>query len=393
MKSNGNYTELTDVAPLEEELTALRRHLHQHPELSNVEQQTAVLVADKLRQWGYQVTTGIGGYGVVGTLQVGDGGKRLALRADMDALPIEESGDHAYRSRQPGVMHACGHDGHTAMLLGAARYLAQSRSFSGTLHLVFQPAEEVGSNSGAQRMIADGLFERFPCDAIFGMHNHPGYPAGTMMFRSGPFMAACDTITITLHGKGGHAARPHLAVDPLVAASSLVMALQTVVARNIDPTEAAVVTIGSLHAGHAANVIPQSATMELSVRSFNPQVREQLKQRISQLAQQHAAGYGARAEVDILPGYPVLINHPQETEFARQVATELLGEQQVVAPFPAIAGSEDFAYYLQQRPGCFMRLGNGDSAMLHNAAYDFNDANLTVGAAYWARLTERFLTA
>lgn len=393
MKSNGNYTELTDVAPLEEELTALRRHLHQHPELSNVEQQTAALVADKLRQWGYQVTTGIGGYGVVGTLQVGDGGKRLALRADMDALPIEESGDHAYRSRQPGVMHACGHDGHTAMLLGAARYLAQSRSFSGTLHLVFQPAEEVGSNSGAQRMIADGLFERFPCDAIFGMHNHPGYSAGTMMFRSGPFMAACDTITITLHGKGGHAARPHLAVDPLVAASSLVMALQTVVARNIDPTEAAVVTIGSLHAGHAANVIPQSATMELSVRSFNPQVREQLKQRISQLAQQHAAGYGARAEVDILPGYPVLINHPQETEFARQVATELLGEQQVVAPFPAIAGSEDFAYYLQQRPGCFMRLGNGDSAMLHNAAYDFNDANLTVGAAYWARLTERFLTA
>ncbi|HDJ1439886.1 TPA: amidohydrolase [Serratia rubidaea] len=393
MKSNGNYTELTDVAPLKEELTALRRHLHQHPELSNVEQQTAALVADKLRQWGYQVTTGIGGYGVVGTLQVGDGGKRLALRADMDALPIEESGDHAYRSRQPGVMHACGHDGHTAMLLGAARYLAQSRSFSGTLHLVFQPAEEVGSNSGAQRMIADGLFERFPCDAIFGMHNHPGYPAGTMMFRSGPFMAACDTITITLHGKGGHAARPHLAVDPLVAASSLVMALQTVVARNIDPTEAAVVTIGSLHAGHAANVIPQSATMELSVRSFNPQVREQLKQRISELAQQHAAGYGARAEVDILPGYPVLINHPQETEFARQVATELLGEQQVVAPFPAIAGSEDFAYYLQQRPGCFMRLGNGDSAMLHNAAYDFNDANLTVGAAYWARLTERFLTA
>lgn len=393
MKSNGNYTDLTDVAPLEEELTALRRHLHQHPELSNVEQQTAALVADKLRQWGYQVTTGIGGYGVVGTLQVGDGGKRLALRADMDALPIEESGDHAYRSRQPGVMHACGHDGHTAMLLGAARYLAQSRSFSGTLHLVFQPAEEVGSNSGAQRMIADGLFERFPCDAIFGMHNHPGYPAGTMMFRSGPFMAACDTITITLHGKGGHAARPHLAVDPLVAASSLVMALQTVVARNIDPTEAAVVTIGSLHAGHAANVIPQSATMELSVRSFNPQVREQLKQRISELAQQHAAGYGARAEVDILPGYPVLINHPQETEFARQVATELLGEQQVVAPFPAIAGSEDFAYYLQQRPGCFMRLGNGDSAMLHNAAYDFNDANLTIGAAYWARLTERFLTA
>lgn len=391
MKNNGNYSTLADVEPLAAELTALRHHLHQYPELSNEEVNTAALVAKKLSEWGYQVTTNIGGHGVVGTLKVGSGSRSVALRADMDALPIDEVPGLSYCSQNKGVMHACGHDGHTAMLLGAAQYLAQTRRFSGTLHLVFQPAEEIGSNSGAERMIADHLFGRFPCDSIFGMHNHPGSPSGTMMFRSGPFMAACDTIAIILHGKGGHAARPHLAADPLVAAGNLVGALQTVVSRNIDPTAAAVVTIGSLHSGYAANVIPESARMELSVRSFDQAVRERLKERICEIAKHHAAGFGVRAEVTITPGYPVLINHPEETEFARQVAEELLGPERVVAPFPAIAGSEDFAYYLQQRPGCFMRIGNGDSAMLHNARYDFNDANLTVGAAYWARLTERYL--
>lgn len=391
MKNIYKYTELSDVKFMEPELTVLRQQLHQNPELSNEEANTAALVAEKLQQWGYQVTTGIGGYGVVGTLVNGEGTRSLALRADMDALPIDEVSQLSYRSQNKGVMHACGHDGHTTMLLGAAQYLAATRHFSGTLHLIFQPAEEVGSNSGAERMIAEQLFERFPCDAIFGMHNHPGYPSGTMMFRSGPFMAACDTIAITLHGRGGHAARPHLAADPLVAAGSLVGALQTVVSRNIDPTAAAVVTIGSLHSGHAANVIPESAQMELSVRSFDPLVRERLKERIKELAEHHATGFGVRAEVTVTPGYPVLINHQEETEFACAVAEELLGPQQVVAQFPAIAGSEDFAYYLQQRPGCFMRMGNGDSAMLHNAKYDFEDANLTVGAAYWARLTERYL--
>ncbi|OON41022.1 amidohydrolase [Izhakiella australiensis] len=391
MKNKDNYPSLADTKPLAAELATLRHHLHQYPELSNEEANTATLVAEKLAEWGYEVTTGIGGHGVIGTLRAGDGQRSLGLRADMDALPIEEVPGRAYCSQNPGVMHACGHDGHTTMLLGAAKYLAQTRNFSGTLNLIFQPAEETGTNSGAERMIAEGLFERFPCDAIFGMHNHPGYPSGTMMFRSGPFMAACDTIAITLHGKGGHAARPHLAADPLVAAGSLVGALQTVVSRNIDPTAAAVVTIGSLHSGHAANVIPESARMELSVRSFDPAVRARLKERICELAQHHAAGYGVQAEVSIVTGYPVLTNHPDETEFARQVAEELLGADRVVSPLPVIAGSEDFAYYLQQRPGCFMRIGNGDSAMLHNAGYDFNDDNLTVGAAYWARLTERYL--
>ena len=243
-------------------------------------------------------------------------------------------------------------------------------------------------------MLKDGLFERFPCDAIFGMHNHPGVAAGTFMFRAGAFMAACDTVKIKVIGKGSHAARPHLSVDPLVAASSLVMALQTVVSRNIDPMETAVVTVGSLHAGHAANVIPEHATMELSVRSFKPEVRELLEQRIRALVQSHAESYGARAEIEYIRGYPVLINSEAETEFARQIAVDLVGADKIIAPFGPIAGSEDFAYFLQQRPGCFLRVGNGaGQPMLHNAHYDFNDDNVTVGAAYWTRLVERYLQA
>jgi hippurate hydrolase len=393
MKNIRKLCSSEDLSDLADELAQLRHSLHQQPELSNQERITAELVAGKLREWGYRVSCGIGGHGVVGSLTVGEGSRSVAIRADMDALPIQERTGLAYSSQNDGVMHACGHDGHTAVLLGAARQLARSRQFSGTVHLVFQPAEEIGFNSGAERMIADGLFERFPCDAIFGMHNHPGYPSGTFMFRPGPFMAACDTVTLTVHGKGGHAARPHLAVDPIVVASSLVMALQTLVSRNTDPTEAVVVTVGSFHAGHVANVIPESARLELSVRSFDPVVRQQLETRIRALAESHAAGFGATVEIVYTPGYPVLINHAAETEFARQVAEELVGPEQVVFPFPAIAGSEDFSYFLQQRPGCFLRMGNGDSAMLHNPTYDFNDDNLVIGAAYWTRLVERYLDA
>lgn len=385
----------TGIAELEafgEELKTIRHHIHQHPELSFEEADTAAFVASKLAEWGYEVSRNIGGYGLVGTLKAGAGTRSIGIRADMDALPIRELTGLAYASKHDGKMHACGHDGHTAVLLGAARQLARTRRFDGTLHLIFQPAEEAGSNSGAERMIADGLFERFPCDAIFGLHNHPGVPTGTFLFRSGPFMAACDTVKITIQGKGGHAARPHLSVDPIVVASSLVMALQTIVSRNIDPTETAVVTVGSIHAGHVANVIPDRATLELSVRSFNDEVRQKLESRIRTLAEGHVAAYGGHVEIDVLRGYPVLVNSEAETEFARQVAVELVGESNVVAPFPAIAGSEDFAYFLQKKPGCFLRIGNGAEApMLHNAHYDFADDNLTIGAAFWTRLVERYL--
>ncbi|CAN7665070.1 M20 family metallopeptidase [Trinickia sp. LjRoot230] len=385
---------MADLGDFGETLQRIRHHIHRHPELSYEEADTAALVAERLEAWGYQVTRGVGGHGVVGTLKAGTGTRSIGIRADMDALPIRELTGLAYASVHDGKMHACGHDGHTAVLLGAAYQVARTRQFDGTVHLVFQPAEEAGSDSGAQRMIADGLFERFPCDAIFGLHNHPGAPTGAFLFRPGPFMAACDTVKITVIGKSGHAARPHLSADPIVMASSLVMALQTVVSRNIDPTQTAVVTIGSMHAGHVANVIPDRATLELSVRSFDDDVRRTLEARIRTLAEGHVAAYGGRAEVDVVRGYPVLVNSEAETELARQVAVELVGEANVVAPFSAIAGSEDFAYFLQQRPGCFLRIGNGaDAPMLHNAHYDFADENLAIGATFWTRLVERYLPA
>jgi hippurate hydrolase len=388
------FCQIADLDDVKNELVGIRRHIHQHPELSYEEVDTAALVAARLEGWGYAVTRNIGGNGLVATLRAGGSTRSIGVRADMDALPIHEMTGLSYASEHQGKMHACGHDGHTAMLLGAALQLARTRRFDGTVNLIFQPAEEAGFNSGAEQMIKDGLFERFPCDAIFGMHNHPGVAAGTFMFRAGAFMAACDTVKIKVIGKGSHAARPHLSVDPLVAASSLVMALQTVVSRNIDPMETAVVTVGSLHAGHAANVIPEHATMELSVRSFKPEVRELLEQRIRALVQSHAESYGARAEIEYIRGYPVLINSEAETEFARQIAVELVGADKIIAPFGPIAGSEDFAYFLQQRPGCFVRVGNGaGQPMLHNAHYDFNDDNVTVGAAYWTRLVERYLQA
>ena len=375
-------------------LAQTRRHLHRHPELSFQEAATAELVAGRLQAWGWEVTRGVGGHGVVGTLRVPGSGRSVALRADMDALPIQETSGRPWQSVHDGVMHACGHDGHTTMLLGAAQQLARTRQFRGTVHLVFQPAEEAGAGSGAQRMIADGLFERFPCDAIFGLHNTPGLAAGRFGFGHGPFMSASDTARITVRGRGGHAARPHQAVDPVLIAGSLVVALQSVVSRNVDPRHTAIVTVGALHAGTVANVIPDSATMALSIRSFDPGVRELLEQRIRALVTAHAAGYGGEAEIDYERGYPVVVNTEAETDFARQVAEELVGADGVIAPYPPVTGSEDFAYYLQHRPGCFFRLGNGeDGAMLHHPKYDFNDAILTTGAAFWTRLVERYLPA
>ena len=387
-----SYCQVSDLSDSQDFLTQIRHQLHANPELSFKELATAELVALRLNEWGYEVTRNVGGHGVVGRLRHGEGTRSVSLRADMDALPILEENSSAHASKNAGVMHACGHDGHTTMLLGAARQLAKTRNFSGTINLVFQPAEEAGRDSGAQRMIADGLFERFPCDAIFGLHNHPGYPVGTFMFGSGPFMSASDRVLITVRGRGGHAARPHLTVDPILMAGSLVMALQSVVSRNIDPTQTAIVTIGSLNSGMASNVIPESASMGLSVRSFNPEVRDRLQERITDLVTQHVHGYGGSVEINYERGCPVLVNSVTETAFALQVASELVGAERTVSPFGPVTGSEDFAYYLQHRPGCFLRLGNGeDSAMVHNARYDFHDQNLTVGAAYWTRLAERFL--
>ncbi len=391
---NARYTcfcQISDLLEAEPSLREARQHLHKFPELSFQEKSTAQWVGDRLESWGYRVTRHVGGHGLVASLSNGEG-RGIALRADMDALPIHEETGKPYASAHAGTMHACGHDGHTAMLMGAAQQLAKTRQFQGTVHLVFQPAEEAGKNSGAQQMIADGLFERFPCDAIFGMHNHPGAAQGTFMFGKGAFMSASDTCRIKVIGRGGHAARPHQAVDPVMIAGSLIMALQTVVSRNIDPTQTAVVTIGSVHAGQASNVIPEFATMGLSIRSFSPEVRNRLQERITHLVRDQVSSYGGEVEIEYERGYPVVINSEAETDFARQVAEELVGPEQVVFPFGPVTGSEDFAYYLQHKPGSFLRLGNGlDSVMLHNAKYDFNDANLSVGAAYWTRLVERFL--
>ncbi|PVH27572.1 M20 aminoacylase family protein [Pararhodobacter oceanensis] len=387
------FATIDDFKHAEAELVGIRHHLHAHPELSLEEVKTAALVADKLEGWGYEVTRNVGGHGVVGQLRVGDGNRSLAIRADMDALPIHEAGDHAHASTVPGVMHACGHDGHTTMLLGAAEYLARTRNFSGTVNLIFQPAEEAGRDSGAVAMIKDGLFERFPCDAIFGLHNHPGAPAGQILMRAGPLMAAADSVKITLHGKGGHAARPHLCIDPIVVGSALVMALQTIVSRSMDSTDTAVVTVGTFHGGAASNVIAQEATLELSVRTFTPEARALIKKRIYSIVEAQAASWGATAEIEYDDGHPVVTNAPDETAFATEVAEELTGAGNV-PECALIPGSEDFAHFLQHKPGCFIRLGNGEtSAPLHNPAYDFDDASLTTGAALWARLTERFLTA
>jgi hippurate hydrolase len=377
------------------EFVRLRRDIHRHPELAFEEHRTAALVADKLEGWGYEVTRGVGGTGVVGTLVRGRGTRRLGLRADMDALPIDEASGVEWASARPGLMHACGHDGHTAMLLAAARHLAEVGRFDGTLHLIFQPAEEGGG--GALRMMADGLFERFPCDAVFAMHNMPGIEQGRLVLREGAAMASSDYATVTLTGIGGHGAMPHRAADPIVAAASLVMALQTVVSRNVDPLQAAVVTVGALHAGRANNVIPHTATLELSVRALDREVRATLERRIRALVALQAESFGVSAQVDWKPGYAVLVNSPAETDFARAVAVELVGAERVTPQGPPLTGSEDFAFMLERVPGSYLLIGNGTAAgeggcMVHHPAYDFNDANIGVGSAYWVLLAERFLS-
>ena len=376
------------------EFISLRRDIHRHPELAFEEHRTSALVADKLESWGYAVERGLGGTGVVGTLVHGHGTRRLGLRADMDALPIDEASGAEWSSQRPGLMHACGHDGHTAMLLAAARHLAEEGRFDGTLNLIFQPAEEGGG--GALRMMDDGLFDKYPCDAIFAMHNMPGIAQGRLVLREGAAMASSDYATITLTGIGGHGAMPQHTADPVVAAASLVMALQTVVSRNVDPLQAAVVTIGALNAGRANNVIPATATLELSVRALDREVRTLLERRIKSLVQAQAESFGVQATVDWRRGYAVLVNTPAETAFARDVAVELLGAERVTLQGPPLTGSEDFAFMLERVPGSYLFIGNGDgpgTCMVHHPGYDFADDNIAVGSAYWVRLAERFLSA
>jgi hippurate hydrolase len=387
---------LEDLQQHAEEFIGVRRDIHRHPELAFGEHRTAALVAEKLEAWGYQVERGLGGTGVVGRLVRGDGKRQLGLRADMDALPIDEATGLPYASSHHGVMHACGHDGHTAMLLAAAHHLATRGRFTGTLNLIFQPAEEGGG--GAVRMIEDGLFDKYPCEAVFAMHNMPGLPQGRLSLREGPAMASSDYATVTLTGVGGHGAMPHRTFDPVVAASSIVMALQSVVARNVDPLQMAVVTVGAIHAGKANNVIPNSATLEISVRSLDREVRGLLEKRVKAIIAMQAESFGCRADIDWRTGYAVLVNTPAETEFARQVALELVGAERVTLQGPPLTGSEDFAFMLEKVPGSSLLIGNGDgdsagACMVHNPGYDFNDDNVALGGAYWVLLAERFLQA
>ena len=380
------------IADLEDEMIALRRQIHAHPELAYEEVATGDLVAERLEAWGYTVHRGLGKTGVVGQLKVGNGTRRLGLRADMDALPIHEQTGLPYASKLPGKMHACGHDGHTAMLLAAAKHLAREKSFDGTLNLIFQPAEE--GLAGAKKMLEDGLFERFPCDAVFAMHNMPGHPTGKFGFLPGSFMASSDTVIAKVIGRGGHGAVPHKAVDPVVVCAQIVLALQTIVARNVAPLDMAIITVGAIHAGEAPNVIPDSAEMRLSVRALRPEVRDLLETRITEVIHAQAAVYGARAEIDYQRRYPVLVNDAEMTAFARQVAFDWVGEAGLIRDMEPLTGSEDFAFLLERCAGSYLIIGNGDGeggCMVHNPGYDFNDDCLATGAAYWVKLAEAFL--
>ncbi len=384
------------VADLQPDIAAWRRTLHQQPELMYDVEGTAAFVAERLREFGCdEVVTGLGRTGVVGVIRgarpAGTGDlKAIGLRADMDALPIVEATGLPYASRVPGKMHACGHDGHTAMLLGAARYLAETRNFAGDAVMIFQPAEEGGA--GAAAMIDDGLMERFGIDQVYGMHNGPGIPVGAFAISPGPVMAATDAIDIRIEGHGGHAARPHLCVDPVLAGAQLITALQGIVSRNVDPFEAAVLSMCEFHAGNARNVIPQYAELKGTVRTMTAEVRDMVEQRVRDVVAGVAQVTGTRIELTYERGYPVLVNHMAETDVAIQVARDIAGESNVV-PLPPLMGAEDFAYMLEKRPGAFVFIGNGDSAGLHHPAYDFNDEAIVYGTSYWVRLVETQLAA
>ncbi|WP_201859219.1 M20 aminoacylase family protein [Microvirga soli] len=382
------------VADLADEITVWRRDFHENPELLFDVHRTAGIVAEKLKSFGCdEVVTGLGRTGVVGVIKgrTNNSGRVIGLRADMDALPIEEATNAPHSSKVPGKMHACGHDGHTAMLLGAAKYLAETRNFDGTAVVIFQPAEEGGG--GGNEMVKDGLMERFGVQEVYGMHNMPGIPVGQFAIRPGAMMAAADRFTITIEGKGGHAARPHDCIDPVVISAHVITALQTIASRNADPLESVVVSVCTVKAGEAFNVIPQTAMLLGTVRTLSPEVRDLAETRIRAIVENVCAAFGAKAEVEYDRGYPVTMNDPDKTEFMASVARAVGGENAVDTTVPPLMGAEDFSYMLEQRPGAYIFLGNGNTAGVHHPAYDFNDEASPYGVSLWAKIIESGMPA
>jgi len=380
-------------------MAAIRRDIHAHPELCFEEVRTAELVARKLKEWNIPLQRGLGGTGVVGIVKNGSSMRAVGLRADMDALPLQEANSFEHASRHEGKMHACGHDGHTAMLLAAAKYFAQHRNFDGTVYLIFQPAEEGGG--GAREMMRDGLFEKFPMEAVFGMHNWPGMRMGSFAVSPGPVMASSNEFKITIRGKGGHAALPHNAIDPVPVACQMVQAFQTIISRNKKPIDAGVISVTMIHAGAATNVIPDSCELQGTVRTFTLEVLDLIEQRMKDIAQHTCAAFGVSCEFEFERNYPPTINSRHEAEFARQVMAGIVGEANVLTQEPTM-GAEDFAYMLQAKPGAYCFIGNGEGAhresghgegpcTLHNPSYDFNDDLIPLGASYWVRLAEAWL--
>jgi hippurate hydrolase len=383
------------IAAMQAEVAGWRRDLHAHPEILFDVHRTAASVAEKLKAFGCdEVVTGIGKTGVVGVIR-GKGssadaaGRVIGLRADMDALPMEEQTNLPYRSTNPGKMHACGHDGHTAMLLGAAKYLAETRNFAGAAVVIFQPAEEGGG--GGREMVKDGLMERFGIDEVYGMHNMPGLPVGEFAIRPGPLLAAADRILIEIEGLGSHAAKPHTGIDPVLIGAQIVNQTQSIVSRSIDPIKSGLISICQFHAGSADNVIPQTATLRGTARSLLPEVRDTLENRLRQIVENTAKAYGARATLTYSRHYPVTRNHERQADFAATVASGVVGAERVDTDTPPLMGGEDFSFMLEARPGAFIFIGNGETAGLHHPAYDFNDDAISVGASYWAKLVETAL--
>ena len=384
---------IKELEELQPEMQSWRRDFHAHPEIAFEEHRTAQIVAEKLESFGIEVETGLAGTGVVGTLKKGTGNRSIGLRADLDALLINEANDFEHKSKTPGKMHACGHDGHTTMLLGAAKYLAEKGDFDGTITFIFQPAEE--NEGGGKVMIDDGLFDKYPVESVFGMHNIPGMPVGTFAMKSGPIMASFDIFNLKIIGKGGHAAMPHTAIDPIIIGTKIIDAYQSIVSRYIDPQEPVVLSVTQFHGGDAYNVIPNEIEMKGTVRCFSSKVQESIENQMEQITSSICSAYGADYELGYERRYPATINTAEEVTISEKVAKNISGDEMVhTSPTPSM-GSEDFAFMLQERPGSYIWIGNGDgegSCMLHNPGYDFNDEILPIGATYWVNMAEEILS-